>query len=74
MPATPSRTPTPRFESIYDRLDGLSRRFSDGTSTAGELWPIYGSLITSLRHITVIVDDVASAREARQADTDNPHT
>ena len=28
-------------------------------------WPTYGALISSLRHIVVIVDDVASAQSAR---------
>ena len=66
------KDPDAEVESIYDRLDGLSRRFSDGTLAAGELWPVYGSLITSVRHITIIVDDVSSAREAREADKSNP--
>lgn len=68
------KDPDSEVESIYDRLDGLSRRFADGSQTLGRVWPIYGSLITSLRHITVIVDDVASAREARQPDYHNPIT
>lgn len=66
------RDPDAEVESIYDRLNELSHRFSEGTTSPGELWPIYGSLITSLRHITVIVDDVASARDARQKDHNNP--
>lgn len=66
------KDPDAEVESIYDRLDALSRRFADGTAAAGELWPVYGSLITSVRHITIIVDDVSSARQAREADKSNP--
>ena len=29
-------------------------------------WPTYGALIRSMQHIAVVVDDVASAREARE--------
>ncbi|UFU06011.1 aromatic acid exporter family protein [Ruania halotolerans] len=60
-------------EPIADRLDALARRFSgeDGLPS-GELWPVYGSLVTSMRHIATVVDDVASAREARDSSRPNP--
>jgi len=29
-------------------------------------WTLYGSLITGLRHIVVVVDHVASSRNARE--------
>jgi hypothetical protein len=29
-------------------------------------WPVYGALIRGMQHIAVVVDDVASAREARE--------
>ncbi len=59
--------PDAAVEPLYGRLDDLAREFSgpDGLPS-GEQWPTYGSLLTSVRHIAVIVDDVASAREARQ--------
>lgn len=67
--------PDTDVDPIYDRLRSLAVRMSrDDDLPPGELWPIYGSLITSLRHITVIVDDVASARRAREASRPNPES
>lgn len=58
---------------IFDRLQSLARHMSrDDGLPPGDHWPIYGSLITSLRHIAVIVDDVASTRRAREASRPNP--
>lgn len=59
--------PDVEVEPIYDRLNDLAAAFADHDSLR-ELWPIYGSLITSVRHIAVVVDDVASARRARVHD------
>ncbi|SMX75063.1 hypothetical protein BAURA86_00579 [Brevibacterium aurantiacum] len=58
--------PDADVEPIGERLD----RLSSGLAHEGlprESWPLYGSLITSMRHIAVIVDDVASDRSAREA-------
>lgn len=57
---------------IHDRVTELARSMSDERGLPREEWPIYGSLLTSARHIAVIVDDVASAREARESDDSNP--
>jgi len=67
------KDPDAEVEPVYDRLRALAARFSgrDGLPP-GELWPVYGSLITSVRHIAVVVDDVATAREAREAARSNP--
>lgn len=54
-------------ESYTDRLDELAAEMSDADSLPDSAWPLYGTLITSVRHIVIIVDDVASAREAREA-------
>lgn len=58
--------PDADVEPTVDRLDGLARDMA----TEGELpetqWPIYGSLITSLRNIALLIEDVASARENRE--------
>lgn len=62
--------PDAEVEPIFDRLDSLSKRLA--RQDMGDSWPLYGSLVTSMRHIAVIVDDVASAREARDASRDNP--
>lgn len=65
--------PDTDVEPIHDRLHSLAVHMSrsDGLPP-GDLWPVYGSLITSLRHIAVIVDDVASTRRAREASHPNP--
>lgn len=60
--------PDAEVEPIEDRLTVLANDLSDDDELPHSAWPIYGSLITSVRHIAVIVDDVASSREARDAD------
>lgn len=57
---------------IQDRLTHLAADLSDKAQLPRHSWPLYGSLIASMRHIAVIVDDVASAREAREAAHSNP--
>lgn len=59
--------PDAEVSPIYDRLEQLSTAIAQERRLTGTSWPIYGALITSLRHIVVIVDDVASARSAREA-------
>src|SRR5699024_6344492 len=66
------KDPDAEVDPIYQRLDTLSASFAEDSHLPGALWPIYGSLITSLRHIAVIVDDVASARQARTDAESNP--
>ena len=60
--------PDSEVEPVFDRLDQLSADISQDQTLPTTTWPLYGSLITSLRHIVVIVDDVASARRARESD------
>ncbi|MGM7668603.1 FUSC family protein [Microbacterium sp. A93] len=60
--------PDAEVEPIEDRLTALANELSDDHDLPQSAWPIYGSLITSVRHIATIVDDVASSREAREAD------
>jgi hypothetical protein len=64
--------PDAEVEPVYDRIDDLARNHAGDQEQLGELWPVYGSLITSIRHIAIIVDDVASAREARETGRGNP--
>ncbi|MGC0251395.1 FUSC family protein [Pseudactinotalea sp. Z1748] len=64
--------PDAQVEPVHDRLRALAGRLTEGGQLPGSDWPVYGSLITSMEHIALIVDDVASAREARQADRPNP--
>lgn len=66
------KDPDVEVEPIHDRLDALSAQFAGHEDVATDLWPFYGSLITSLRHIAVVVDDVASAREAREQTSEQP--
>ncbi|WP_338750241.1 FUSC family protein [Janibacter alittae] len=58
--------PDADVEPIRDRLTALAREMSDDADLPTEAWPLYGSLLSSMRHIAVIVDDVASDREARE--------
>lgn len=53
---------------IYERLTGLTQRFSGEEGLIDEQWPVYGSLITNLRLIIQIVDDIATDRPARDTD------
>lgn len=62
--------PDAEVEPISDRLDEITREMSEGYDLPSLEWPVYGSLIASLRNIAVVVDDVASAREARDAEAD----
>lgn len=57
--------PDADVEPLHDRINSLVTNLTGRTSPPDMHWPLYGSLITSIRHIIVIVDDVASAREAR---------
>jgi hypothetical protein len=49
---------------LRDRVDDLTRQLS-GEDLPGLLWPVYGSLISDLRNIIDIVDDVATSRPIR---------
>lgn len=64
--------PDADVEPLADRLTSLASTMSEDHELPQRRWPLYGALITSLRHIVVIVDDVASAREARDASRSNP--
>lgn len=60
--------PDESVEPLYDRLRKLTSDMSEAENLPNIEWPTYGALIASLRHIIIIVDDVASARETRQTD------
>lgn len=62
--------PDAEVESIADRLDELAETMSEEAGLPARGWPAYGSLIASMHHIIVVVDDVASSRAPR--DTDKP--
>lgn len=64
--------PDARVEPVKHRLDALAVRMSQEEQMPDDVWPLYGSLIMSMRHIAVVVDDVASAREARTGGRENP--
>lgn len=61
--------PDAAVEPVNDRLTDLSESMSQDHDLPRSAWPVYGSLITSLRHLAVIVDDVASTRDAREGDS-----
>ncbi|APX33913.1 hypothetical protein BH708_15680 [Brachybacterium sp. P6-10-X1] len=64
--------PDADVEPVQRRLDALAVQLSDHQELPRENWPIYGSLITSMQLIATIVDDVASARAAREGSRENP--
>ena len=64
--------PDAEVEPVYDRLQELTRTMGEAGGLPAKDWPVYGSLITSMRHVALIVDDVASAREAREGTAQNP--
>ncbi|WP_193106032.1 aromatic acid exporter family protein [Brachybacterium sp. FME24] len=64
--------PDAEVEPVADRLSALAVDLADNTVLPRHSWPLYGSLISSMQHLTVIVDDVASARAAREGGTENP--
>ena len=43
---------------LYEVFTG--KRVHEAQDLPGLRWPLYGSLITSLRHVVTIVDDVAA--------------
>ncbi|MGC5615063.1 FUSC family protein [Georgenia sp. Z1491] len=66
--------PDADVEPVLGRLTALARDLSHKHDLPAESWPLYGSLLSGVRHIVVIIDDVASAREAREAGASNPRT
>lgn len=64
--------PDTEVEPVHDRLRALAIRMAEGDELPRDAWPVYGALIRSMQHIAVIVDDVASARSAREAARENP--
>lgn len=57
--------PEAEVESLYDRLTDLSYQMSNNDDLPSKNWPLYGALITSVQHVVLVVDDVASAQHAR---------
>ncbi|ANH38051.1 hypothetical protein I601_1619 [Nocardioides dokdonensis FR1436] len=53
--------PDADVEGLREEIDALAHELS-AADLPGLRWPLYGSLITSLRHIVTIADDVAAAR------------
>lgn len=59
--------PDADVESTADRLDNLAREMATHEDLPQQEWPVYGALITSLRNIALLIEDVASSRENRAA-------
>src|SRR5699024_4359874 len=59
--------PEQEVEPLLNRLSHLSSDMSTAENLPHIQWPTYGALISSLRHILAIVDDVASAQEVRES-------
>jgi hypothetical protein len=49
---------------LRDRADALTRELSQ-QDLPGLLWPVYGTLISTLGNVVDVVDDVATARPVR---------
>lgn len=64
--------PDAEVASLHEDLTSLSTEMSEDKGLPKTSWPIYGSLISSLRHLVIVVDDVASARQAREGGEENP--
>lgn len=58
--------PDADVEPVHDRLSHLAADMAGDDRMPATTWPTYGALIRSMQHIAVVVDDVASAREARE--------
>ncbi|MFC7400916.1 aromatic acid exporter family protein [Citricoccus sp. GCM10030269] len=52
-------------DPIHDRLTALATTMSTNEDLPTSDWPVYGSLITSMRLIATIADDVAFSREPK---------
>lgn len=59
--------PDADVEPIVDRLDQLARGMATEDHLPETGWPVYGALITSLRNVALLIEDVASDRENRDA-------
>jgi hypothetical protein len=66
-------SPDAEVVAVRDRLDALTRELSVG-SLAELSWPVYGALITNLRNIVDVVDDVATTRAVRDQGEDGAGT
>jgi uncharacterized membrane protein YgaE (UPF0421/DUF939 family) len=64
--------PDEEVAPLHDDLTSLSTAMAADKRLPKEAWPTYGSLIASVRHIVLVVDDVASARKAREGLAENP--
>jgi hypothetical protein len=58
--------PDAEVEPVHERLTELAVRMAEDDRMPADSWPVYGALIRGMQHIAVVVDDVASAREARE--------
>ncbi|TWS54469.1 hypothetical protein [Corynebacterium glutamicum] len=56
--------PNQKIDPIRDRLSKLSSEMSEDQQLTSKKWPIYGSLLTSLFHLSALVDDAVTTRKA----------
>jgi hypothetical protein len=63
--------PDADVEPVHERLTALSEAMSQDDGLPEQAWPVYGSLITSVRHLAAIVDNVVSSRGARETQEDD---
>lgn len=54
--------------ALSDRLDDLVSDMSSADDLPSIQWPVYGAVLTSLRHLLDIFSDTTSTRESRETD------
>lgn len=59
-------------EPIADRLDRLARGLAKNNSLPEAQWPLYGALITAVRNISLMVEDVAAERKNEATSGESP--
>jgi len=59
------RIPEADVSPLRERIDALTRDLSIG-ELAETHWPLYGALLTNLRNIVDVVDDVATTQQVRE--------
>jgi uncharacterized membrane protein YgaE (UPF0421/DUF939 family) len=59
------RSPEADVSELRERIDALTRDLSIG-ELAEKHWPLYGALLTNLRNVVDVVDDVATTQQVRE--------
>lgn len=63
--------PKQQIDPIRERLAKLSSEMSEDQKLSSKAWPIYGSLLTSLFHLSALVDDTVTTRKMEETEQDD---